>query len=88
MDFIDVRRCIVVRLFSSKEVTIEEPQAGEKLLDFGPGANALAGGSIGGVAGFVIGGAVGASSKKEKVYDFSQQTREQKITALHGLITE
>lgn len=54
--------------------TYEEPQPSPEsfiLLDFGPGANALAGGVVGGLGGLLLGGAIGASAGKDDIYPLS-----------------
>jgi len=69
--------------------TYEEPDpANGFTLDFGPGANALAGGILGGLGGFVVGGMIGASAGKDEVYDFSTKTFEQKLAVLRLIVAK
>lgn len=57
-------------------------------LDFGPGLNIIGGGLVGGVAGFAVGGIIGASCGKDKVYDLSQKTHIQKYNMIEGIINK
>ncbi len=54
-------------------------------LDFGPGFAALAGGILGAVTGFTIGGIAGAVSRGDQRYDLSQATTVEKIQILHDV---
>ena len=67
--------------------TYQRP-SGSFTFDFGPGAAAFGGAILGGVAGFAIGGIVGASSGGEEKYDLSGATTEEKVKILHILRRE
>lgn len=54
--------------------TYDKPQPSPDsfiVLDFGPGANALAGGVAGGLGGLLLGSAIGASAGKDDCYSLS-----------------
>jgi hypothetical protein len=55
--------------------------------DFGPGLNIIGGGLVGGVAGFAVGGIIGACGR-DRVYDLSQETHVQKYNIIYGIINK
>ncbi len=53
----------------------------------GDGLIIMTGGVLGGVAGFTVGGIIGACSK-DRVYDLSQETHVQKYNIIYGIINK
>lgn len=64
--------------------TYQKP-AGPTAFDFGPGVQAFGGAILGGVAGFTIGGIVGAGSGGDDRYNLSEETTAGKIKILGDL---
>ena len=65
------------------------PSSGESKdsinLDFmpgGPGINTLAGGILGGLSGFLVGGIIGAFSRKDEIYDLLLKNHDQKMNMI------
>lgn len=69
-------------------MTYKEPDAndGEFSFDFGPEANMVGGGIIGGLLGLAIGGSTSANNGPEQVYELSQKSRAEKIATLQTLL--
>ena len=62
-----------------------EPSKDSFSFDFS-GLNTLAGIVAGGVLGFSVGGAIGASAGSDEVYDLSQKTLDQKLQIIKSII--
>ncbi len=57
-------------------------------VDSGPGLSTFGGVVLGGLTGTLVGGIIGASSGKDKVYDLSQKNLEEKIKIIKSIIAK
>jgi hypothetical protein len=48
----------------------------------GPEISTLAGGILGGLSGFLVGGIIGASSRKDEIYDLLLKNHDQKLNMI------
>ncbi len=65
-----------------------EPTPGEFTFDFGPGFSALAGGMLGSIGGFVIGGAIGASAGGDEMYKLSGKPHQMKVMMIRTVMLQ
>ena len=68
--------------------TYEEPKGAFAVDPAGRGGTIAAGAVVGGIPGFILGGLIGSSAGKAKVYDLSGQTREQKKATLRFIMAK
>ena len=68
--------------------TYEEPKGAFAVDPAGRGGTIAAGAVVGGIPGFILGGLIGSSAGKVKVYDLSGQTREQKKATLRFIMAK
>jgi hypothetical protein len=70
--------------------TYEKPSTEDHLFtfDFGPEGNALAGALLGAPIGFVTGGIIGIVSGKDKIYDLSDKSHDQKLETIRMILAK